>query len=149
MCDSSVIINMILGFLGPIIAVIIAIYSSKSSASETEKKINAMAANNAKEIACIKELERLQAEIATIQLEKELWEMRYRWRQNSHELWDSLDDKKYPFTQYSDIAQSKAQEREEKQNSHFYVQEFYMKQMQSIEAYIKRLNSVREELGLK
>lgn len=160
MCDILTITNIVLGFLGPIVAVVIAICASRSSAKDTAKqiaaietgttnKIKAIEENTAREIESIKKLTRLQSEIATIQLDKELWEMRYRWRQNSNQIWDMIDSTGDILKNYNDPALLRMREQNLKERSLDYEQEFYMKQMKSLEGYLNRLNSIKKELDLE
>ena len=58
--------------LSPIIAVVIAIWASRSSAKETAKEIAVMQENTEKEIQRLKELAELQAEALALKVEMEL-----------------------------------------------------------------------------
>ena len=65
-------IVQISAILSPIIAVLLAWWASKSSAKDTAKQIAALEESTQKQVDSIKELARLQFEISTLQMSKEL-----------------------------------------------------------------------------
>ena len=69
--------------LSPIIAVIVAVIAIYCSSRDTNKKIAAIEDSTAKQIKTVKKLTRLQLELSTMQINKELWESRYRRHQTT------------------------------------------------------------------
>ena len=69
--------------LSPIIAVIVAVVAIYCSSRDTNKKIAAIEDSTAKQIKTVKKLTRLQLELSTMQINKELWESRYRHHQTT------------------------------------------------------------------
>ena len=69
--------------LSPIIAVGLAWWTVRSSSRDTNKKIAAIEDSTAKQIKTVKKLTRLQLELSTMQINKELWESRYRHHQTT------------------------------------------------------------------
>lgn len=135
--------------ISPFVAVLIAWYTAKKSSEDCSKKIEAIEESTTRQIESIKKLLKLHAEVSTIQLDKELWELRHLWRENSSQLWDALDDThKILDYQYSDDL-VKIQEKNEKTNKLSYRQDFYMKQMDNLKGHIERLEAVKKELGLQ
>lgn len=67
--------------LSPIIAVLIGIWASKSSAKDTAKNLVALEESTNKQVESVKELTKIQIEITKLQLEKELWEANLRYNQ--------------------------------------------------------------------
>ena len=67
--------------LSPLIAVLIAWWMSKSSAKDTAKQISALEESTSKQIESVKKLARIQIELTSIQMGKELWESRSRYLQ--------------------------------------------------------------------
>ena len=132
-----------------LIAVGAAIWANYSSSKECSKKIAAIEKSTADQIESIKELESLQAEIATIQLDKELWETNYRWLQNSKQIGDVIEDQHSFLTQYSDVAHSKTQELNRAEKNLEYKQEFYERQKKRLEYCIKRVEELKKKLNLK
>ena len=67
--------------LSPIIAVLIAIWASRSSAKDTAKKLVALEESTKIQVESVKELTKIQIEITKLQLQKELWEANLRYSQ--------------------------------------------------------------------
>lgn len=131
--------------LSPIIAVLIAWWMGRSSRKATAKQIAALEESTTKQIESIKELARLQIELSTIQIGKELAEVRARWRETSKKSWDVIDDR-FANLGFSNDVITKLQDRREKQNSLSYEQEFYEKQMNNLEGYLKRMDVIKQKL---
>ena len=79
--------------LSPIVAVFIAWWMSRSSAKDTAKQIAALEESTTKQIESIKELARIQIEITSIQLQKELAEARTGYLQASEKSMNAIDDR--------------------------------------------------------
>ncbi len=131
-----------------LISVGAAIWANYSSSRECSKKIAAIEESTKKQIESIKKLSKLHAEISTIQMDKELWELRYLWRENSSQLWDVLDDTNNILKYQHDDILDKIQEKNEKEKNLSYRQDFYMKQMDNLKGHIKRFETVKKELEL-
>ena len=142
-------VNYWVPILMMLISVGAAIWANYSSSKECSKKISAIEKSTEKQIESIKELERIQAEIATIQLDKELWEMNLRWLQNSKQIGDVIDDQHSFITQFSDVAFSKTYELNRKEKNLEYEQEFYDKYRERLKYYIKRVEEIKKKLNLK
>lgn len=131
--------------LSPIIAVVIAIWASRSSAKETAKKIAALEESTKKQVDSIKELAVSFIEVNALQIEKELWDARHRQRQYSQEVSDDLDiqEKAFrsgiPHDMYSSMV--KGQKEFERKS------EYNMKQMDTLKSIGSRLNVLKKELG--
>ena len=74
--------------LSPIIAVVIAIWASRSSEKNTAKKLVALEESTTKQVEGVKELTKIQIEVTKIQLQKDLWEARQHYSQISQRVED-------------------------------------------------------------
>ena len=72
--------------LSPIIAVLIAIWASRSSAKDTAKNLVALEESTNKQVESVKELTKIQIEITKLLLEKELWEANLRYNQTDQSI---------------------------------------------------------------
>ena len=134
--------------LSPIIAVIIAVIAGYLNSKSTHKHISALEDSTAKQIESIKRLAKLQTEIATIQMDKELWELRFLIEENSSKIIDAhKEDNVFLYHQH-DAALEKIQKKKEKEKSLSYKQDFYQKQIDNLKGHIKRFEQVKKELKL-
>ena len=78
--------------LGPIIAVLIAVWTIKKSAKETEKKLAALEESTNKQVDKLTQLMKLQTEITSIHLGKELWETHFRLHELTGQKGNALED---------------------------------------------------------
>ena len=76
-----------------IVPIGIAIWTVRSSAKDTAKQIAALEESTTKQIESIKELARIQIEITSIQLQKELAEARTGYLQASEKSMNAIDDR--------------------------------------------------------
>ena len=76
-----------------IVPIGIAIWTVRSSAKDTAKQIAALEKSTTKQIESIKELARIQIEITSIQLQKELAEARTGYLQASEKSMNAIDDR--------------------------------------------------------
>ena len=76
-----------------IVPIGIAIWTVRSSAKDTAKKIAALEESTTKQVESIKELARIQIEITSIQLQKELAEARTGYLQASEKSMNAIDDR--------------------------------------------------------
>ena len=128
--------------LSPVIAVLIAVWTSRKSAKDTEKKIVALEDSTTKQIENVKNLARIQIEIAYLQLQKELTEARGKYLNASEKSMDAYDD----FPHIHDEAIFRINERKEKRKALSLEQDFYSKQVISLNNFINRLNELKNEL---
>ena len=70
-----------------IVPIGVAVWTVRSSAKDTAKQIAALEESTTKQIESIKELARIQIEITSIQLQKELTEARTGYLQASEKIW--------------------------------------------------------------
>lgn len=142
--------------LSPIIAIIIAWVAVRSSAKDTAKKIAALAESTrdqiaaleqstAKQVESIKELTMTQLDVTLLQIDKELWDLRYRLRYHSQEAFDDLNiqDQAYqlgiPKDKYSKIIKKEYDFKRES--------ELLMKQLDNLESIKSRLKKMVNEKG--
>ena len=134
--------------LSPIIAVIIAILASYCSAKDTAEKIATFEDSTAKQIENIQKLAKLQAEIATIQLDKDLWELLFHLERNTNEINDLGIGKVDNLPRQYDAGFEKSPNHHEKVVNLLYDKNFYLKQQNNLKGHINRLEQVKKELGL-
>ena len=132
--------------LSPIIAVLIAWWMSKSSAKDTAKQIAALEESTTKRVESIKELTKIQTKMAALQLEKESWEARHKWRQLSEESFKAIENDHsmagFPMNEYT----SMMHQRSERNNHLVLEQDFYSKQVSLLDGYSKRIKDIINEL---
>lgn len=130
----------------PIIAVIIAVWSGRSSRRATAKQIAALEESTQKQVESVKELAKIQTKLAALQFEKEAWEVRHRWRQVSEETWKSIeDDERMSNIPHNEITEM-IRRRRERDNHLLSEEQFYSKQLSSLDGYCKRVKEIMEEL---
>lgn len=135
--------------ISPLIAVIIAVWSGISSRKATAKQLSAIKESTTKQVESIKELAKIQTKIAALQLDKEAWEARHRWRQVSEESWKSIENRDrmagVPLNEFT----SMMYQRNERDNHLSLEQDFYSKQVKSLDGYTKRIKEIMQELDKK
>lgn len=130
--------------LSPIIAVLIAWWTVRSSSKETAKKIDAIEQNANKQIKQLKELSRLQLQITTIQLNKELWDATKNYQINNEQVED-LDGK--VGSMYGMAYGSAALERKRERNKDFIIKRnFYSEQQRIIKKLLAQLEDIKKQL---
>ena len=130
----------------PLVAVFIAWWTSISSAKDTAKQIAALEKSTTKQIESIKELARIQIEITSIQLQKELTEARTGYLQASEKSLDALDDRfSMMGIPYNDTV-ARMQNKQEKQKNLSLEQDFYSKKINWTDSYLKRVKELKKEL---
>ena len=141
--------------LSPIIAVVIAIWTSRSSAKDTAKKIAAIEESTKNQIAAleqstqkqlksVKKLARIHTETSQIQIEKELWEARKRYLLAIKEEGDAMEYDHF-FNQIGGVSDSLRQ-REEKNRKLTNEKDFYKEYAKMLEQYHSRINKLSKEL---
>lgn len=88
------IIGLIIAFIVPIG---VAIWTVRSSATDTAKKINALEESTKKQIESIKELTRTQIEISLLQTENEIWKNKFRQLKLNKEIGDNMEREYYAY----------------------------------------------------
>ncbi len=132
--------------LSPIIAVLIAWWMSKSSKEDTAKQIAALEESTTKQIESIKELARIQIEITSIQLQKELTEARTGYLQASEKSMDALDDRfSMMGIPYNDVV-ARMQDKQEKRKNLSLERDFYSKKINWTDSYLERVKELKMEL---
>ena len=130
----------------PLIAVVIAVWSGISSRKATAKQLAAIEDSTAKQVESIKELARIQIEITSIQLQKELTEARTGYLQASEKSMDALDDRfRMMGVPYNDVV-ARMQDKQEKQKNLSLEQDFYSKKINWTDSYLKRVKELKKEL---
>lgn len=128
--------------LSPIIAVGLAWWTVRSSSRDTNKKIDAIEDSTAKQIKTVKKLTRLQLELSTMQINKELWESRYRHLQTTQKQSSNEGIGAAMRAQLPPSMQDEIRRKEDLS----YEEDFYTKQRQFLEGYQKRLMEIQKEL---
>ena len=132
--------------LSPIIAVLIAWWMSKSSAKDTAKQIAALEENTTKQIESIKQLARIQIEITSIQLQKELTEARTGYLQASEKNMDAINDRFSMMGIPHNEVIARMQDKQEKQKNLSLEQDFYSKKINWTDSYLKRVEELKMKL---
>ena len=111
--------------LSPIIAVLIAWWMSKSSAKDTAKQIAALEENTTKQIESIKQLARIQIEITSIQLQKELTEARTGYLKKKKKNMDAINDRFSMMGIPHNEVIARMQDKQEKQKNLSLERDYY------------------------
>ena len=129
-----------------IVPIGVAIWTVRSSAKDTAKQIDALKDSTIKQVESIKELAKLQTKMAALQLEKESWEARHKWRQLSEESFKAIENDHsmagFPMNEYT----SMMHQRSERNNHLSLEQDFYSKQVSLLDGYSKRIKDILNEL---
>ena len=155
--------------LSPIIAVLIAWWTVRSSAKDTTKKIAALEESTreqiealeestkkqiaaleeatTKQIESVKKLTRIQLELSIMQIEKEATETHAHYKQASKRYWDELERDRV-FNQFGPAEDSWRQQNERKRDLTD-KQEYNSNHLQDLICYAKRLNELKEMVGGK
>ena len=129
-----------------IVPIGVAVWTVRSSAKDTAKQIAALEESTAKQIESIKELARIQIEITSIQLQKELTEARTGYLQASEKSLDALDDRfSMMGIPYNDTV-ARMQNKQEKQNNLSLERDYYFKKINWTDSYLKRVKELKKEL---
>jgi hypothetical protein len=129
-----------------IVPIGIAIWTVRSSAKDTAKQIAALEESTQKQVESVKELAKIQTKIAALQLEKESWEARHKWRQLSEENFKAIENDHsmagFPMNEFT----SMMHQRSERNNHLALEQDFYSKQVSLLDGYNKRIKEILKEL---
>ena len=136
-----------ISIVGWIITILIAVYAARSSAKDTAKQIAALEESTTKQIESVKELARIQIELTSIQMGKELWESRSRYLQASEKSMDALDDHFAMLGVPYNETITRMQDRQEKRKNLSLEQDFYSKQISMLNSYMERIKAIKGELN--
>lgn len=129
-----------------IVPIGIAIWTVRSSAKDTAQQIAALEESTQKQVESVKELAKIQTKIAALQLEKESWEARHKWRQLSEENFKAIENDHsmagFPMNEFT----SMMHQRSERNNHLALEQDFYSKQVSLLDGYNKRIKEILKEL---
>ena len=129
-----------------IVPIGVAVWTVRSSAKDTAKQIAALEESTTKQIESIKELARIQIEITSIQLQKELTEARTAYLQASEKSMDALDDRfSMMGIPHNDIV-ARMQDKQEKQKNLSLERDYYSKKINWTDSYLKRVKELKMEL---
>lgn len=132
----------------PIIAVIIAIWTSKSSAKATAKQIMALKESTSRQMESIKQLAKIQIETTSLILEKELRDAKNLNQQTIQKSLDSANNLFDMMGMSSNDLVARMHDKEEKRRSLDYQQEFYDKQIEFLNSCLKRLEKIKNDLAI-
>ena len=129
-----------------IVPIGVAIWTVRSSAKDTAKQIVALEESTNKQVESIKELARLQIEISTLQMGKELSDARSQYIQISKKTMNVLDTRDnmlgIPINEFT----SMMYEKREKTNDLTIDQEHCTKRINMLNSYMERMNAIKEKL---
>ena len=132
--------------LSPIIAVLLAWWTSRSSAKDTAKQLSALDESTTKQVESVKELTRLQMQIKEIQFNKELTSARYQYKLALDEI-DNLKKLNASMlgTLHNDFTKEERRRREKEMDLHS-KEDYYSSQISLIEGSLQKLNNIRKEV---
>ena len=136
--------TIIVSIIGWIITIGVAIYTVKSSAKETDKKIAALEESTTKQVESIKQIAILQIKTTQIKISKELWEARMRNKLSQKKMNDMQDYNRH-FNHIGD-GPNFFREQHEKGIDLSLEQEFQEKYAKVLEEYQAKLNKLSKEL---
>lgn len=128
-----------------IVPIGVAVWTVRSSAKDTAKQIAALEESTTKQIESIKELARIQIEITSIQLQKELTETRQSYLQASEKNYAINDRFSMMGIPHDDVI-ARMQDKQEKQRNLSLERDFYSKKIHWTDSYLKRVEELKMEL---
>ena len=129
-----------------IVPIGVAIWTVRSSAKDTAKQIAALEESTTKQIESIKELARIQIEITSIQLQKELTETRQSYLQASEKNMDAINDRFSMMGISHNEVIARMQDKQEKQRNLSLERDFYSKKIHWTDSYLKRVEDLKMKL---
>ena len=129
-----------------IVPIGIAIWTVRSSAKDTAKQIAALEESTTKQIESIKELARIQIEITSIQLQKELTETRQSYLQASEKNMDAINNRFSMMGIPHNEVIARMQDKQEQQRNLSLEQDFYSKKIKWTDNYLERVEELKKEL---
>lgn len=141
--------TIIITIIGWIITILIAVYAARSGSKDTTKKLAALEESTQKQVESIKELARMQIEISTLQLSKELSDARNQYLKTSQKSFNQNENRNsmlgVPFNEIT----SKMYERREKANDLSAEQDYCTKRINMLNSYMDRMNAIKDKLEKK
>lgn len=132
-----------------IVPIGVAVWTVRSSAKDTAKQIAALEESTSKQIESIKELARLQIEISTLQMSKELSDARSQYIQITKKSMNVLDTRDNMLGVPMNDFTSMVYEKREKTNELSIDQEHCIKRINMLNSYMERMNNIKENLEKK
>ena len=129
-----------------IVPIGVAVWTVRSSAKDTAKQIAALEESTTKQIESIKELARIQIEITSIQLQKELTEARTGYLQASEKNMDAINDRFSMMGIPHNEVIARMQDKQEKQKNLSLERDFYSKKINWTDSYLERVKELKMEL---
>ena len=129
-----------------IVPIAVAIWTVRSSAKDTAKQIAALEESTIKQIESIKELARIQIEITSIQLQKELTETRQSYLQASEKNMDAINNRFSMMGIPHNEVIARMQDKQEQQRNLSLERDFYSKKINWTDSYLKRVKELKMEL---
>jgi len=139
-------IVQISAILSPIIAVLLAWWASSSSAKDTAKQIAALEESTTRQVESIKELARLQLEISTLQMSKELSDARNQYLRTSQKSMNQYESRSAMVGSPLNEFTSMMYERREKANDLSAEQDYCTKRINMLNSYMAQMNAIKEKL---
>lgn len=137
---------LLISIVGWIITIAIALWSARSGAKDTARKIAALEESTAKQVNSIKELAKIQIQLSVILIEKETWEARNRCRQLSEESFKSIENDHsmagFPLNEFTTMMY----QRKERDNHLTTEKDYYSKQISMLNGYSNRIKEIMNEL---
>ena len=140
------IIALLIAFLVPIG---VAIWTVRSSAKDTAQQIAALEESTQKQVESIKELARMQIEISTLQLSKELSDARNQYLKMSQKSINQYESRNAMLGAPINEFTSMMHERREKANDLSAEQEYCTKRINMLNSYMERMNAIKDKLDKK
>ena len=129
-----------------IVPIGVAVWTVRSSAKDTAKQIAALEESTTKQVESIKELARIQIEITSIQLQKELTEARTGYLQASEKNMDAINDRFSMMGIPHNEVIARMQDKQEKQKNLSLERDFYSKKINWTDSYLERVKELKMEL---
>lgn len=129
-----------------IVPIGVAIWTVRSSAKDTAKQIAALEESTTKQVESIKELARIQIEITSIQLQKELTETRQSYLQASEKNMDAINNRFSMMGIPHNEVIARMQDKQEQQRNLSLERDFYSKKINWTDSYLKRVKELKMEL---
>jgi hypothetical protein len=140
------IIALLIAFLVPIG---VAIWTVRSSAKDTAQQIAALNESTQKQVESVKELARLQIEISTLQLSKELSDARNQYLKTSQKSMNQYESRNAMAGALYNELTSMMYERREKANDLSAEQDYCTKRINMLNSYMERMNAIKDKLEKK
>lgn len=140
---------IIITIIGWIITILIAVYAARSGSKDTTKKLAALEESTQKQVESIKELARMQIEISTLQLSKELSDARNQYLKMSQKSINQYESRNAMLGAPINEFTSMMHERREKANDLSAEREYCTKRIDMLNSYMDRMNAIKDKLEKK